>query len=77
MIKKFIQKIFKKISYFFFFTIYGKIEDSIESNSDKRIQVEFANMDKDLRYKVYKITNGRLYTDRIPYMQKRFIFLAF
>ena len=65
MIKKFLQKIFKKISYHFFLKIYGKIEDSIRSNSDKRIQVEIAKIDKDSEYKVYKITNGRLYTDRI------------
>ena len=65
MIKKFLQKIFKKTSYYFFLKIYGKIEDSIRSNSDKRIQVEIAKIDKDSEYKVYKITNGRLYTDRI------------
>ena len=65
MIKKFLQKIFKKLSYFLFSKIYGKIEKSIKSDSDKRIKVTFANMEKDFRYKVYKITDGKLYTDRI------------
>ena len=65
MIKKILQKIFKKISYFFFFKIYGKIENSITSDSDKRIQVEIAKINENLEYKVYKIGNGRLYTDRI------------
>jgi capsular polysaccharide biosynthesis protein len=65
VIKKILQKIFKKISYFLFFKIYGKIEHSIKSDSDKRIQVEIAKINENLEYKVYKIGNGRLYTDRI------------
>lgn len=65
MIKKILQKIFKKISYFIFFKIYGKIEDSIQYDSDERIQVEFTSMEKNFEYKVYKIKDGRLYTDRI------------
>ena len=65
MINKFLQKIFKEISYFFFLTIYGKIKHSIKSNNDSRIHVESVNIDKDFTYKVYKITSGRLYTDRI------------
>ena len=65
MIRKFLQKIFKIVSYGLFFKIYGKIEKSIASTSDIRIQVETVNIEKDLRYKVYKITGGKLYTDRI------------
>ena len=65
MIKKFLQKIFKKFSYSLFFKIYGKIEKPIASTSDIRIKVETVNIEKDLRYKVYKIVNGRLYTDRV------------
>ena len=65
MIRKFLKKIFKIISYEFFFKIYGKIEESIESTSDDRIKVEAVNIEKDLRYKVYTITGGKLYTDRI------------
>ena len=65
VIKKFLQKIFKKFSYSLFFKIYGTIEKSIDSGSDNRIKVEIVNAEKDLRYKVYKIVNGRLYTDRV------------
>ena len=65
MIRKFLQKIFKILSYGVFFKIYGKIEKSIESTGDDRIKVENVNIEKDLSYKVYKITGGKLYTDRI------------
>ena len=65
MIRKFLQKIFKVISYGFFIKIYGKIKKSISSSSDDRIKVEVANIEKDLSYKVYKITGGKLYTDRV------------
>ena len=65
MIKKFLKKIFKTISYGIFIKIYGKIEKSIDSNSDNRIKVEPINIDEDLKYNVYNISNGRIYTDRI------------
>ena len=65
MIKKFLQKIFKKISYDTFLKIYWKIENSIRCSADKRIKVKIVNIDKDLSYRVFNITNGRLYTDRI------------
>ena len=65
MIRKFLQKIFKIVSYGIFLKIHGKVKKSIESSSDNRIKVKILNIEKNLRYKVYKITNGRLYTDRI------------
>ena len=65
MIKKFLQKIFKIVTYGIFFKIYGKIEKSIVSSGNDRIKVKIINLEKDLRYKVYTVTNGRLYTDRI------------
>ena len=65
MIKKFLQKIFKIISYGIFFKIYGKIEKSIDCDGDNRIKVNIINIEKDLRYRVYNIFYGRLYTDRI------------
>jgi capsular polysaccharide biosynthesis protein len=65
VIKKFLQKIFKKVSYILFLKIYGKIEKSIEVDSDKRIKVEVGKIDNYFEYKIYKIPNGRLYTDRI------------
>ena len=65
MIKKYLQKIFKKISYGIFFKIYGSIENSIENDKDNRIKVKLINIDKEQNYKIYIISNGRLYTDRI------------
>ena len=65
MIKKYLQKIFKKISYGIFFKIYGRIENSLENDKDDRIKVKLINIDKDQNYRIYKISNGRLYTDRV------------
>ena len=65
MIKKFLQKIFKKISYGIFLKVYGKIEDIIECEKDDRIKVNTINEQESLKYKIYKITNSRLYTDRV------------
>ena len=65
MIKKFLQKIFKIVTYGYFLKVYGKIDKSIDSSNDDRIKVKIANIEKDLKYKVYKINNGRLYTDRV------------
>ena len=65
MIKEFLQKIFKKISYGFFLKIHGTIDTSIRSNDDNRIEVKIINVESEISYKVYKISNGRLYTDRI------------
>ena len=65
MIKKFLQKIFKIISYGFFLRLYGRIDQSIKFDSDSRIKFKVINIEKNLKYKVYKIAGGRLYTDRI------------
>jgi hypothetical protein len=64
VIKKYLQKVFKKISYSFFLGIYGKIENIIKNSNDDRIQ-EKKIVEKELKYKVYIISKGRLYTDRI------------
>ena len=65
MIKKILQKIFKTSFNILFLKIYGKIEKSISTSGDKRIQVKIINIEKDLNYKIYKIMNCRMYTDRI------------
>ena len=65
MIKKFLQKIFKKTTYSIFLKIYGKNEKSINCGEDNRIKVKKINIDKELTYRVYHILEGRLYTDRI------------
>ncbi len=59
------QKIFKIFSYNIFIIIYGKIEKSISISNDNRIKVKTIEEKENLKYKVYEITNGRLYTDRI------------
>ena len=65
MIKKFLQKTFKKISYSFFLKIYGNIKGSVKPDTKERIKVKNFDIEKNLNYKIYEIANGRLYTDRI------------
>ena len=65
MIKKFLQKVFKTIFYSLFSVIYGKIKETVETSEDKRIKVDTALLDNKLKYNIYEITEGRLYTDRI------------
>jgi capsular polysaccharide biosynthesis protein len=65
VIKKFLQKIFKTISYKLFLYVHGKVEGIIDSESDKRVNIETINLEEDLKYNIYKINDARLYTDRI------------
>ena len=65
MIKKLLKDIFKKFSYGVFFQIYGKINKSISCNEDDRIKITTTKPEKNLSYRVYKISSGRLYTDRV------------
>ena len=65
MIKKILQKIFKFVSYGIFFQIYGKIDSSIKYNNHNSIEYKQISFENNLTYKVYSITDGRLYTDRI------------
>tara|TARA_B100000686_G_scaffold300289_1_gene334701 strand:- start:1049 stop:2176 length:1128 start_codon:yes stop_codon:yes gene_type:complete len=65
VITEYLKKIFKKISYSLFLKIYGVIENSITKDKDDRIKVEIANIEKKNKYKIYTVTSGRLYTDRI------------
>jgi len=47
VISKFLQKIFKIISYNFFFIIYGKIQKPTESNINDRIRdIKYHNITK-------------------------------
>ena len=45
--------------------MYGKIEKTINCDGDKRIEVKTANMNGGYSYRIYKISDGRLYTDRV------------
>ena len=63
--KKSFQKFFKLFSYGIFKIIYGKIEGIIDPNKSNEIEVKLIKKKNDAIYNVYKITDGRLYTDRI------------
>ena len=65
MKKKFFQKIFKSFGYSILSIIFGKIEKIIETNDDNRIEVKVIKKEENLNYNIYKINEGRLYTDRI------------
>tara|TARA_B100001123_G_C15277129_1_gene1012597 strand:- start:735 stop:1850 length:1116 start_codon:yes stop_codon:yes gene_type:complete len=65
VIRKFLQKIFKTISYGIFLKIHGRINKFITSDQDKRIKVKTLEIEENLKYNIYQITDGRLYTDRI------------
>jgi capsular polysaccharide biosynthesis protein len=63
--KKPFQKFFKLFSYGIFKIIYGKIEGIIDPNKSNKIDVKFIKKKNNASYNVYKIANGRLYTDRV------------
>jgi len=60
-----LQNIFKFFFYKVFALYYGKIKGKINFNVDPRVNVEIVEKENNLRYKIYKIKNGRLYTDTI------------
>ncbi len=65
-IKKYLQNLFKKFSYSIFHLIYGKVmatQNSTKENSN--IQKNIVNMGENRKYIVCKLTETRLYTDRI------------
>ena len=63
--KKLFQNIFKTISYSLFKIIYKKIRKDIWWKNSNEIQIKNIKKDEDLKYQVYSIKNGRIYTDRI------------
>ena len=64
-IKKILQNIFKIFFYKAFILFYGKIKGKTDSENDSRIKIETIKKKNNIKYKIYKIKNGRLYTDRI------------
>tara|TARA_B100000579_G_scaffold437892_1_gene469715 strand:- start:1923 stop:3032 length:1110 start_codon:yes stop_codon:yes gene_type:complete len=64
-IKNSLKKFYRIIIYNIFFYKYGEIKGVIESDQDNRVKVQSLVIEKKHNYKIYKITNGRLYTDRI------------
>ena len=65
MIKKNLQKIFKKISYGIFLTIYGKVDKIVEADKNQNVKIFKPNIEGFSKYKVYEVDSARLYTDRI------------
>jgi len=65
IIKKFFQNIFKTITYSLFKIIYKKIEKISDEKNSNEIQKINIKKNEDLKYQVYIIKNGRVYTDRI------------
>ena len=63
--KKSFQKFFKFISYGLFKILYGSVEGIIDPNNNDEIEIKFVKKNGKINYNVYKVKNGRLYTDRI------------
>jgi hypothetical protein len=63
--KKSFQKFFKFISYSLFKILYGNVEGIIDPSNNDEIEIKFVKKNGEINYNVYKVKNGRLYTDRI------------
>ena len=63
--KKSFQKFFKLFSYGIFKIIHGKIKGTIDPNKSNEIEVKLIKKKNNASYNIYKITDGRLYTDRV------------
>tara|TARA_B100000945_G_C20377669_1_gene595468 strand:+ start:51 stop:1166 length:1116 start_codon:yes stop_codon:yes gene_type:complete len=63
--KKSAQTIFKSIFYKLFKIIYGNINGIISAKDNAEIEIKNIQKNNGINYKVYKIKNARLYTDRI------------
>ncbi len=63
--KKFFQDIFKTISYSLFKFLYKKIDKVSDEKNNSEIQINNIKKNVDLKYHLYVVNNGRLYTDRI------------
>ncbi len=63
--KKILQKYFKKIGYFLFKILYGKINGVVLAENEEGIKVHSVKKDDKFSYKIYELDNGRLYTDSV------------
>ena len=64
-IKKKLQDLFKTFSYKIFSLFYGNIKGKTNFEKDSRIKTTTIEKTNNLKYRIYNIKNGRLYTDRI------------
>jgi len=60
-----LQNFFKKVAYWLFFLLHGKVRNVIKFKQRKEIEVKNSKLGKKINYKVYIVESGRLYTDRI------------
>ena len=64
-IKKKLQNLFKVVSYKIFILFYGNIKGKTNFKKDSRIKIQIVKKENNIKYRVFNIKNGRLYTDRI------------
>ena len=64
-IKKKLQNLFKAVSYKIFILLYGNIKGKTNFKKDSRIKIQIVKKENNIKYRVFNIKNGRLYTDRI------------
>ena len=64
-IKKKLQDLFKTFSYKIFILFYGNIKGKTNFEKDSRIKIQTVKKENNLKYRVFNIKDGRLYTDRI------------
>ena len=55
----------KNFFYKIFLLFYGKIKGKIQPEKDNRIKINKVIKEKKINYKVFRIKQGRLYTDRV------------
>jgi len=64
-IKKILQQTFKFFSYKLFVIIYGSIKGKISYKNNSKIEFQIIEKKNKVKYRVFKIKNCRLYTDRV------------
>ena len=64
-IKKNLQTASKKIGYNIFSLFFGKIKGVVNSNNNKSIKILNSTLGENHSYKIFRIKNGRIYTDTI------------
>jgi len=63
--KNFFKNLFIFFSKNLFFLLYGKVSKIIKPNEDKRIKVNEIIFDEKIKYSIFTILSGRIYTDTI------------
>jgi len=63
--KNFFKNLFTFFSKNLFFLLYGKVSKIIKPSEDKRIKVDEIIFDGKIKYSIFTILSGRIYTDTI------------